>query len=165
MTMLKAQSMYKTSQLNAAAKNVLLPLNTNPEELHKRLNALPLEQLEMLNNDICELARSRDTDICEVLAPYLVPEVKQLQNDIEKYKQNIKTCEEQLSAVHSAVSVAFAETYYKEVQYDYSSFYKFLDARVQELTTQRERDEMARQLQAAQRAAPQAALEDAAMSG
>ena len=166
--MLRAQSMYKSSRLNAPAAAILQPLTTNAEELHTRLNSMPLEQLELLNGELEMLSRNRDNEVVETLAPHLVPEVKQLQHDILRAQENIKTCEEQLAAVHSSVTVAFAETYYKESQFDYNGFYGDILDRIAELKKQKqqaERDEMARQLQAAQQAAPQAALEDAAMTG
>ena len=168
MAMLRAQSMYKSSRLNEAARNILTPLNHDKDELHTRINAMSLEQLEALNDDLNQLPRSNDVAITEVLAPHIVPEVAVCKREIERYQQNITTCEEQLDAVHSSVGVAFAENYYKEAQYDYSSFYGYVENRITELKQQKqqeERDEMARQLQAAQQAAPQAALEDAAMTG
>jgi len=168
LAMLKAQSMYKSSRLNAPAAAILQPLTTNAEELHTRINAMSLEQLKALSDDLDQLPRSNDVAITEVLAPHIVPEVKQLQKEIEKYKQNITTCEEQLEAVLSSVSVAFAENYYKDAQYDYSSFYGYVENRITELKQQKqqeERDEMLRLLQAAPQAAPQAALQDVAMTG
>lgn len=161
MAQLKASCLYKSSMVpRPVVDRVIQPLTSGgANSLAEELNKLTLEQLTACRDELNELPRSSDAGIAEVLAPYIVPDVRLVKNSISEMKQRIIEAEAQLEAVYSAVTVSFAEMYYKEAQYDYSSFYTAVDDRIthlEEETNRRareaERAEFERQLAVAQRA-------------
>ena len=153
MSVLKASCLYKSSQTqHAVRQQIIEPMMNVAGELSTRIHRLDLEQVVTMKNELDELTRSSDTSIAEIIAPYLVPDLVALKQSINHMKEQIKNAEVQLDAVHSAVGVAFAEAYYGEAQYDYTSFYKDIDDRIDNLKDARaraERAELERQLEEA----------------
>ena len=160
MAQLKASCMYKSSMVPPPfVARAIQPLTSRPTALADEMNRLTLEQLTACRDELNELPRSSEAGVAEVLAPYIVPDVTVAKNSINDMKQRIIDAEAQLEAVYSAVTVSFAEMYYKEAQYDYTSFYTAVDDRIKSLedetngrAREAERAEFERQLAVAQRA-------------
>ena len=161
MATVRVSCMYKSSQIpQQAVQQVINPL-TAADGLVTKMSALTIPQLEELNNKLNDLPRSSETGIVEVLAPYVAPEIVPLQNQIAQMKQQIQNFETQLDAVHSGVTVAFAEAHYQGQQYDYSGFYTWVEERIEQLREQQRKDaqeRLQRELAAAQ-AAQQGAMD------
>jgi ribosomal protein S13 len=152
LSMLKASSMYKTSHLNPADQQRLSTLISDPQALTAKMQTLTLPQLEAMQSSFNGWTRSTDTAVCEVLAPFIMPEITEHMQRIDDMKTQIQTFETRLEAAHSAIVVLFAEMYYNEQQYDYNQFYQDLDDRIEALKTQQaadERRELERQVQVA----------------
>jgi hypothetical protein len=152
LSMLKASSMYKTSHLNPADQQRLSTLISDPQALTAKMQTLTLPQLEAMQSSFNGWTRSTDTAICEVLAPFIMPEINEHMQRIDDMKTQIQIFETRLEAAHSAIVVLFAEMYYNEQQYDYNQFYQDLDDRIEALKIQQaadERRELERQVQVA----------------
>ena len=161
MATVRASCMYKASHTTPQVQAQIINPLTAADGLTNAMGRMTLVQLEELNGKLNGLTRSSETAICEILAPYITPDVLALTQQIEQMKQQIQNAETQLEAVHSAITVGFAEMYYQGHQYDYTAFYNAVEDRIAQLKEHernQERERLQRQLATAQ-AAQQSAMD------
>ena len=136
--------MYKASHTTQQVQAQIINPLTAADGLTNAMGRMTLAQLEELNGKLNDLTRSNETAICEILAPYITPDILALTQQIDQMKQQIKTAETQLEAVHSGVVVAFAEMFYQDHQYDYTSFYNTVEEQINHLREQQRNAEQER---------------------